>query len=439
MLLESLYLGSIPEQYHPQLEQQLMIIGAERALFMASSGDQNEMLSAWYKSNPELRAHLLAGWKQFSIDLANYQHTEVLPAAVGTPIQALPALSVALVGEVTSSNLALYRATAINFIAAIKTDLQTDQDFADAENMVKFCDATEKELDTVKRMALAQTSTIDELFRTIDGMKEAMKAKRLMLDKLVKARKDQIRAEIVQAAGNAMTGYLTGLNKRLGKAYMLGVPVDFAGAVKGKRTVSSLQDAVDTELARAKIDASAIADRISLNLTTLRDHAANHTFLFADEVQIVLKAPDDCMALVKLRIADHRAAEEKRLTAERERIRGEEVDRLEREEKSRQRKAQEDAAAQSVMQALSKSKQVESIDIELLEELEDVVVDIVADMAISRASDAAKPVPVVKVVIPVTLPSFRIELNGRLDGLNESDLQRVLSFVKSRWPDAQAA
>ncbi len=37
---------------------------------------------------------------------------------------------------------------------AINTDLQTDQHFADAEEMVKFCDKAEKNIDLVKANAL---------------------------------------------------------------------------------------------------------------------------------------------------------------------------------------------------------------------------------------------------------------------------------------------
>ncbi|WP_242489352.1 MULTISPECIES: hypothetical protein [unclassified Pseudomonas] len=47
---------------------------------------------------------------------------------------------------------------------------------------------------------------------------------------------------------------------------MPAVAADFAGAMKNKRTIASLQDAVDTELAGAKIAASQTADAIRLNL-----------------------------------------------------------------------------------------------------------------------------------------------------------------------------
>ena len=114
------------------------------------------------------------------------------------------------------------------------------------------------------------------------------------------------------------------------------IQADFAGVIRGKKTIASLHDAVDTELARAKIEANAIADRIEINLNSLRDMAKDHAFLFADIAQIVQKENDDLVALIKVRIADHAAAEQKRLDGERERIRAEEQAKLVPENKASQ-------------------------------------------------------------------------------------------------------
>lgn len=338
-LIDSLTRGVIPEHYKPQMEQQLLILGARRCLFVASSGDQEKMQSAWYESDPQLREKLLAAWRQFQEDLANYQHVEVLPGATGKAIMALPSLTVELVGEVKSSNLAVYRETALTFIRSINTELETDQDFADAEKMVKFCGAAEEELDTVKRLALQQTASIAELFNVIDALKEEMRAKRLTLTGLVKAKKETVRAKILQEGTDAFKLHLVGLNQRLGKPYMPMVPVDFVGVMRSKKTIASLRDAVATELARAKIAANDIADRLQINLTTLRETAAEFPFLFADTPTIILKANDDLTTLVQSRIREHKDKEEKRLTAEREKIRLEEVAKLEQKQREEAAKA----------------------------------------------------------------------------------------------------
>ncbi len=312
--------------YYWQLEQQILIGGLNRVIFVCSDGTQEKMKWMEYTPVPGRAQQLLAGWKQFEADLKTYQHVEVLPAATGKEIIQLPALTVSVTGMVQSSNLAVYRGAVVAFIQSINTKLETDQHFADAEKTIKFCESAENELDAVKRQALAQTASIDELFRTVDQLKEEMRGKRLELDKLVKARKETIREEIRQSGVNAFNAHINGLNERLGKPYMPHVPVDFAGVMKGKKTLSSLRDAVNTELARGKIEANAVADRIDMNLKTLRDLAKDHSFLFSDTATIVIKANDDLTALVKSRIAEHQQAEQKRLDAERERIRKEEAD-----------------------------------------------------------------------------------------------------------------
>ena len=323
-----------PPVYHCwQLEQQLLVSGADRILFVTSDGTAENAVTCWYESKPERRAALIAGWKQFKEDLAAFVPSTVEVKPVGRTPDNLPALRIEVTGAVTASNLAEYKTHALEVFKGINRELTTDQDFATAESTVKWCSEVESKLAAAKEHALSQTASIDELFKAIDDISAEARRTRLELDKLVKARKEQIRETIVADGRKALVEHVASLNERLGKAYMPPVSADFAGAIKGKRTIDSLRDAVSTTLANAKIEASAIADRIQINMGTLRELAKDHAFLFADAGSIVLKAPDDLTALVKTRIADHQAAEAKRLEAERERIRAEEQARIEREQR----------------------------------------------------------------------------------------------------------
>ena len=332
-----------------QLEQQLLVSGAERILFVTSDGTPENAITCWYESKPERRAALIAGWKQFKEDLAAFVPSTVEVKPIGRTPENLPALRIEVTGSVTASNLAEYKTHALEVFKGINRELTTDQHFADAEKVVKWCGDVESRLAAAKEHALSQTATIDTLFKAIDDISAEARRTRLELDKLVKARKEQIREDIVADGRKALADHLAGLNERLGKPYMPSVQADFAGAVKGKRTIDSLRDAVSTTLANAKIEAIATADRIQINLGTLRELAKDHAFLFADTASIVLKAPDDLTALVKSRIADHAAAEAQRLEAERARIRAEEQARIEREQRDAQaaehRKREAEAAA----------------------------------------------------------------------------------------------
>lgn len=314
--------------YYWQLEQQLLVSGAEAVYFSISNGTKPGTIGVWYVSLPERRAALIAGWKQFADDLANYQHVEHKPAAVGRAPETLPALHVEVTGMVMASNLREFKEKAMAVFENINTDLHTDEDFADAEKTVKWCGEVEARLEAAKMHAQGQMASVDELFRAIDDIRAEARAKRLELDKLVKARKDAIRADILRAGRDAYDQHLARLNERLCGAYLSTVikqvpDADFAGVMKGRKTLTSLRDAVDTEIARVKIAANELADRIQINLQHLEQHA-EHKALFADIKVICFKEADDFKAIVYARIADHKAAEETRLEAERARIRTEE-------------------------------------------------------------------------------------------------------------------
>ena len=336
--------ATLPLQYRVQMEQQLLVAKADKCLFIASQWNGDTLVEkrhSWYSSDKELRAEIIAGWAQFAKDLATYVPQEVVPVAVATPVIALPAVSVVVNGALAiTSNFDLFEVKMREYIASLPKKPSTDQEFADAESAIKILGDAEGALKAAVDSAVGQTATLDQVCRTGDMLRELARTARLALEKVVTERKAAIRLEITQAASQQFTEHMAGLNQRLGRPYMPQVPTDFPGVIKGKRTVESLQNAVNTELARAKIVSSAIADKIDANLKTLRELAADHAFLFNDTSTIVLKATDDFMALVKLRISEHKAAEEKKEAESRERIRQEELNRI-----AAETKAAADAAA----------------------------------------------------------------------------------------------
>jgi predicted phage-related endonuclease len=324
--------GELDAHYYWQLEQQLLVADAEKVIFVCSDGTEENFVSMEYFPVRGRAAKLVAGWKQFEADLAAYEPGETAAEAVGKTPDALPALRIEVTGMVTASNLEQFKAHSLAVFAAINTDLQTDQHFADAEKTVKWCSEVEDRLAAAKQHALSQTESIDALFRAIDEISSEARAKRLELDKLVKARKVAIREDIVMTAAKSLQTHVDQINNTLGgKARMPKIVADFAGAIKGKKTIASLRDAADSELARAKIEASQTGDRMRTNLNSFAELAADYVFLFNDLQQLVLKENEDLVPLIKVRISEHQRAEEIRLEAQREQIRQQEARRLERE------------------------------------------------------------------------------------------------------------
>jgi putative phage-type endonuclease len=336
----------LPKHYRVQMEQQLWVSGAERVLFMATKWDGDrleEERHCWYASDPVLRSEIIAGWKQFAQDLATYTAPAAAPAVVAEPVQALPAVAVQVTGElVLRDNFRVFETALRDFLEhRLIREPKTDQDFADLDVQIKAMKGAEAALESAEAQMLAQIQSVDQAKKTKDMLAKLVRDNRLMAEKLLASEKERRRGEIVAGGIKAIQAHIDGLNTRLGHRYMPTVLADFAGCIKGLKSLSSMEDRVATELARLKIGANEIADKIDANLKHLRDHAADFKQLFPDTATIVLKAPEDLQSLVAARIAEHRAAEEKRLEAERERIRAEEQAKLQREQEAAARAERE--------------------------------------------------------------------------------------------------
>lgn len=309
--------GDLAPHYYWQLEQQLLVSGAERVIFVCSDGTPENFVHMEYRPVAGRAAQLIEGWKQFEADLVNFELADAPSIVVGKAPDELPALRIELTGMVTASNLKVFEDSALSVIDSVKTTLSTDQDFADAKKAVKWCGDVEEAVAVAKKQALSQTQSIDELFSSLDRISAHARETRLKVDKLVKAQELLVKTNIKQKAELALADHIAGINKTLGNVTLPHVVSDFAGAMKNKRTIASLQDAVDTELARAKIDASQAADSIRLNLTSLAELAVDHAFLFSDVQQLVTKANDDLVTLIKFRISEHQKAEQAKADAKR--------------------------------------------------------------------------------------------------------------------------
>ncbi len=346
--------ADLPMEYQIQMEQQCAVSGCERVLFLTSDWDDNDQLieemHCWYTPNLELRAQIVAGWEQFHKDVAAYVAPEAKPAAVvAEPMESLPAVSVRLDGKLAVvSNLPDFATALRAFIERIPAKPDTDQDFANAESACKALKRAEDALTAGEDAALGEMVDFEAMRRQVRDLKELARVTRLATEKLVTARKEQIRGEIVAGGITALREHITGLNAAMPAPYMPQVPADFAGAIKGKRTVDSLRGAVNDELARAKIAANEIATRIHANVKTLEASG----LVVHDAAVLVLKASDDLAAI----IANRKAAEQQRQEAERERIRAEEAERTDRE--AREKLAAEERAAQAAIAQAAKAETV---------------------------------------------------------------------------------
>jgi hypothetical protein len=331
--------NDLPDFIYWQLEHQLLVgeDSIERVHFTVSDGTREKKVDVQYERIPGRREKLIAGWDQFQEDVANYQHVEVLPRAVPEPQAELPVPAITVSGEVTiESNLATWGDQLRAYIATIPEAPATDQEFANCEAACKALKVAEDRMKLAIDTALSRFADIEQMRSMGAQWIELARQTRLEREKIVEERKKAVRAEILQEGQRAYASHLEKLNARIGAALLNNRTValpDFATAMKGKRTIASLRDAVNTTLAHAKIAANEIADRVQANLQVLAAAGADYRFLFADLSTIAFKATEDFDLLVRSRIEAHKENLRKQAEAaaekERERIAAEERAKLE--------------------------------------------------------------------------------------------------------------
>ena len=298
----------LPIHYQIQVQHQLMVSGASKCLFMATRWDEQDALvgkvfTRWFEKDAELQHKIVAGWEQFGKDLDAWKEPEAAaPAPAGVSPDALPALHIELVGSVSSSNLPAFKARAVEVFRGINRELKTDEDFASAEKTVKWCKDIETRLDDAKRSALAQTSSIDDLFGAIDEIAAEARKTRLQLDKLVKERKAEVKAALVKSVTQAFELHIKGLEAELPAWAKVRIAPDLAGDIAGLKSIVSIKDRLDTSLAFYKVAADEEAKRLRANAKFIESEIIGYEMLFPDLSNIGCRDHDDVVSAIKSRI-----------------------------------------------------------------------------------------------------------------------------------------
>jgi len=301
--------GTICDMHKIQMEVQLFISGAEKCLFMASeNGNEETMVSTWYESTPGLMDEIIAACKQFKADVDAYVPVVADVDAMPAPVESLPAIRYQLNGMAIKSNLDEYREAAERLVEESKLPMTTDQEFATAEVRNKALRKAVKDIKAVCDRVINEVSDIAKFRDDLMSIGEMLRQAALNGEKQVKARKEQLRFDIIKKAERDLADYCSKLDAELdGGPYLGRISGNFINAAKGKSKLSSVQSAVNDELARAKIEADGIARKIRVNLKTLSEEAEEFKFLFADYKQIIFKETEDFGALVRDRVAQHKA------------------------------------------------------------------------------------------------------------------------------------
>lgn len=383
--------ADLPLHYRAQMEQQAMVSGCERILFMASQWGADGLIEerhCWYEPDAELRAQIIAGWAQFEKDVAAYVPTEAAAPAVAAPMESLPAVVVQVQGALTvGGNLPAFGQALRAFIERIPQRPENDQQFADAEAACKALKKAEDALAQAEDGALAQISDVELMRRTVADLKDLARRTRLATEKLVAAEKDARREALVRDAQAQLIEHITTANRALqadGAGHLPAPPAGlFAPCIKGLKSLDSMRDKLTAELLARKTDAGLQATRLHANRASLRTPEGDWIFLFADFAQVGTKEAEDFAALAALRITQHQQREAAKLEAERQRIRA--------EEERKAREAAEREAAERVKAEQAAQAEAAKAGAALLQQAKEQAASLVQTArAIDREADTCK-------------------------------------------------
>ncbi|MHB8916363.1 MAG: YqaJ viral recombinase family protein [Thiobacillus sp.] len=357
--------GELPEKHWPQCQQLLLVTKAKQLLFTIGGNGADAPPSHLYVfPEPRLQAMIVAGWKQFAADLAAYKPAEAAPDVIAAPVMELPALSIQVNGSISLiSNLEKFGARLNAFVAKIDKEPTDDQGFADAEAAIKMLQSAQDALEAAESNALAQTSDIDDMRKTVKLYADTARTTRLMLEKMVKSRKESIKAQIMAEAKADFAEHIAGLDETIKPIRLAVEQPDIAGAMKNQRLLSSLRAKVNESVAQAKINATLLTSDIAVKLEWYKAASAEYGFLFNDLQQVISKPLEDFKLLVTSRIDAHKKSEADKLEAQRVAMQKEEERKaavlIEAEKQRIQREAEAKARAEQEEIAESERKRIQ--------------------------------------------------------------------------------
>lgn len=216
-------------------------------------------------------------------------------------------LSIVCKGEVISSNLPEFRDAVVAFVGAINRELVTDEQFGQAEIDVKRLKNIEEATLAAKEKALRDAETLHALFVSLDEIAEIPRQARLDLSSLIDRQKKAVRAQLVADALNRIE---CAAHLRLKN---FGAIVE--GSIKGKRTLDSMQKALD-------IIVGSLNAQIAASKAVIAEWEAANQERVPDADVLEIEQPETVRLKLQARTDARKAAEErKRLEEEQARER----------------------------------------------------------------------------------------------------------------------
>lgn len=231
-------------------------------------------------------------------------------------------LIIKIESKIAEQNVNDFAAQVKNYLANINTRLETDEDFAQAENDCKELKTIEEKTRAAIKSVLDGSAEAADLIGIAENAAEELRKTRLELEKQVKSEKERVRTAKIAAAKSLLNDFLNKADARINQALRRVIHVEnfeaeLSEAIKGKRSLDGLDKAINPLTTHWLEKAKQSEDFMLKRLEQIPSDAAH---LFPD-INELLGISSGFEETVKQRVeaqAQRQAQEQARLEAEAE-------------------------------------------------------------------------------------------------------------------------
>lgn len=213
-------------------------------------------------------------------------------------------LVISLTGNITDTNFEEWKKDLLVQIEGIQKELKSDGDFALATDQAKSLKQAETALKQAKESAIEQASEIQRLFGALDEVSAAARKARLFLEGQIKARKQEIKDEIVLSGIRKVRSLIDEQNDdfRLLDLREFTDRGMFEEAIKGKRGIEGMDAAVGLLVDRLRAEITGRAGAVDERARKLAAIDPLHLPLFQDRAALLGLSDEELDATIAERI-----------------------------------------------------------------------------------------------------------------------------------------
>lgn len=260
-------------------------------------------------------------------------------------------------GDIIESNFDEVADQLIANVKGLNMTPRTDEEFAEAETMVKNLRAGEKAIDAAKKKAMENTADIRKLFEAMDRVKNEVRSTRLALAKAIKEEKASRLERVIAEQVVAVQSFINETREKFKPHLQSAFTVDedaIRAATKNKKKLTTAKAAAEKAAIEQMNRVKKLAQVYGANLDYIKSIDNEFKQLFVLDLNKILQTENHNLFrdLVANRIAAYQA-EQARIRAqieEKEKHKMEEEQRR-REEDAHKQKTEEDLGANTAQGA----------------------------------------------------------------------------------------